>query len=172
MSFSPSLEEQQLLEDTLRLEQAPLPPRERLTEGFLMVAFAVAVAVVWLADPPGSFAFAPAAVCLLVLVVATRVRFDTPLGFTVATQLAFVPLLFAMPVAIAPLAVALALAIARVPDLLRGSIRPGRLLLAVGNSWFSLGPAAVFAVAGVAPRNAGAALLIAALAAQFAEIAA
>ncbi len=66
--------------------------------------------------------------CLAVLVLATRVRFDTPFGFTVATQLAFVPLLFAMPVAIVPIAVVAALTIARLPEVLAGKGRPSRLV--------------------------------------------
>ena len=40
-------------------------------------------------------------------------------------------------------------------------------MLAVGNSWFAIGPVAVFALAHTEPRNAGPALLIAALIAQF-----
>jgi HD-GYP domain-containing protein (c-di-GMP phosphodiesterase class II) len=96
------------------------------------------------------------------------VRFETPFGFTVPTQLGFVPLLFAMPVAIVPIAVVMALVIGRLPDVVAGTFRPSRLPQTVGNSWFAIGPAAVFALAHTEPRNAGAALLIAALAAQFA----
>jgi hypothetical protein len=70
---------------------------ERLTEGVVAGAFGVVVACLWVLDPPRSFAVWPAAVCLGVLALATRVRFDIPLGFTVPTQVAFVPLLFAMP---------------------------------------------------------------------------
>ncbi|MGO9900048.1 MAG: HD-GYP domain-containing protein, partial [Solirubrobacteraceae bacterium] len=100
--------------------------------------------------------------------VATRVRFDMPFGFTVPTQLAFVPLLFAMPVVLVPIAVALALLIASLADVVLGRCKPSRLLLMVGNSWFAIGPVAVLALARTAPRDAGAALLLSALAAQFA----
>jgi putative nucleotidyltransferase with HDIG domain len=102
------------------------------------------------------------------MVLATLVRFDTPFGFTVATQLAFVPLLFAVPLAVVPVAVVASLAIARLPDVLTGKHRPIRLLHVIGNSWFALGPVAVFSLANTEPRDAGAALLLAALAAQFA----
>ena len=108
------------------------------------------------------------ALSVLVLALAGRVSFDTSFGFTGLTQLAFVPLVFAMPAAAVPLAVALALALARVPDALRGEIPASRLLQAAGNSWFAVGPAAVFALSGIAPMDAGPALLMGALAAEFA----
>ena len=99
---------------------------------------------------------------------ASRVRFDTPFGFTAATQLAFVPLLFAMPVALVPIAVLIALLAGAGARSVGGERLPRRALLTVGNSWFAIGPVAVFAVADVAPRHAGAALLLLALIAQFA----
>jgi HD-GYP domain-containing protein (c-di-GMP phosphodiesterase class II) len=102
------------------------------------------------------------------MVLATRVSFDTPFGFTVASQLAFVPLLFAMPVAIVPFAVVLVLAMALVPDVIAGKLRVQKLLRAPGNSWFAIGPVLVFCVAGVSPVHAGPVLLLTALAAQFA----
>ncbi len=141
---------------------------EWLAEGSLGVGFAVVVACLWVLDAPHTFAVLPAAVCLAVLAVATRVRFDMPFGFTVPTQLAFVPLLFAMPVVLAPIAVVLALLIASLTDVVRGRCKPSRLLLMVGNSWFAIGPVTVFALARTDPRDAGAALLLTALAAQFA----
>ena len=85
------------------------------------------------------------------MVVATRVRFDTPFGYTVATQLAFVPLLFALPLAIVPLAVVAAMMLARLPELISGEHPPARLIKEVGNSWFAIGPVAVFALARCRP---------------------
>ncbi len=168
MSLQPNLEEQELLADTFRREHASMPARERLSEILIGFGFAIAVAGLWWIRPPHAFALVPATLCLGVMVLATRVRFDTPFGFTVATQLAFVPLLFAMPVAIVPIATVAALMIARLPEVRGGRIRPSRLLLELGNSWFAIGPVAVFALAGTAPTNAGAVLLTAALVGQFA----
>ena len=166
----PSIEEQNALAET-RERRADsgrrMPSRERRYETLIGVAFLVVVGTLWLLSPPASFALLPAALCFLVLVVATRVRFFTPFGFTVATQLAFIPLLFAVPVAVAPLAVAAALTIASLPEMMTREVPPSRLLLALGNSWFAIGPAAVFAISATAPQDAGAWLLIAALAAQF-----
>jgi signal transduction histidine kinase/ActR/RegA family two-component response regulator len=168
MLGTPSDEEQAVLADTLQRPSSTLSARERLAEAILGGGFAAAVAALWAAAPPHAFAIAPAAACLLVLVLALRVRIDTPFGFTVPTQLAFVPLLFALPGSIVPLAVVLAMALSRVPDIARGQVRPTRLVQTVANSWFAVGPVAVFALAHVSPQAASAALLLTALAAQFA----
>ena len=168
MPLDPTLEEQELLAETFRRGGSRMTRSELLTEVLVGSGFLVAVAALWLVCPPHAFAIVPGALCLLVLVLATRVRFDTPFGFTVPTQLAFVPLVFALPAATVPIAVVLALTIARLPEVLGARVPPSRLLHVAGNSWFAIGPAAVFAVANVEPRHAGPALLLGALAAQFA----
>jgi putative nucleotidyltransferase with HDIG domain len=167
MGFDPDLEEQEHLADTFRRAGAQLAGRE-LSASVLAGAGYVAVAIALrLAQPAGSFALIPAALCVLALVLATCVRFDTPLGFTVPTQLAFVPLMFVMPAADVPIAVVLALALARIPQLLSRSMPASRLLQIPGNSWFAIGPATVFVATHTEAWRAGPGLLIAALAAQF-----
>jgi HD-GYP domain-containing protein (c-di-GMP phosphodiesterase class II) len=168
MALMPNLTEQELLADTLRQADGGLDRREQVIEIIFGLAFAGAAAGLWWLDPPGKFSFLPAALCWLVMVLATRVRFDTPFGFTVATQLAFVPLLFAMPATAAPVAVAVALVAARLPELLRGLHPQIRLVKEIGNSWFVIGPVAVFSLAHVPAAAAAPALLLAALLAQFA----
>jgi putative nucleotidyltransferase with HDIG domain len=168
MSLQPTLEEQELLADTYRRDGSAMDPRERAVELGITAAFAAAVAVVWAAQPPHGLSVLPTLICLVVLVVATMVRFDTPFGFTVPIQLAFVPLLFAVPLAVVPIAVAVALAVARLPDVVSGELRPSRLLQTAGNAWFSIGPVAVLVAADVRPMDAGPLLLVAALLAQFA----
>ena len=167
MSLQPNLEEQELLADTLRQADGGLMPRESLIEVLFSLAFLGAVVGLWCLDPPHAVAVLPSILCFLVLVIATRVRFDTPFGYTVATQLAFVPLLFALPVAIVPLAVVTAMMLARLPELASGEHPPVRLIKEVGNSWFAIGPVAVFALAHSAPADAGPVVLLGALAAQF-----
>jgi putative nucleotidyltransferase with HDIG domain len=167
MSLRPNLEEQELLADTLRQADGGLMPRERLIEMLFSLGFVAAVAALWWTDPPHAVVLLPSTLCFVVMVVAARVRFDTPFGYTVATQLAFVPLLFAMPVAIVPIAVVAAMMLARVPELVSGEHPPARLIKEVGNSWFAIGPVAVFALGHVAPGDAGPLLLIGALVAQF-----
>ncbi len=141
--------------------------RERLAGVATGAAFAVAAAGVWAIHPPRPFAIVPAIACVLVLALATRVQFETPFGFTVPNQMAFVPLLFVIPLALVPIAVVCAYAIARIDRMVRGEVLPSRLLLTIPNAWFAIGPVAVFAIADVEPRNAGAVLLIAAMLAEF-----
>ena len=167
MSFNPDFAQQELLADTFRRPRTRMMPAERLADWLVGLGFVAAAAGLWALAPPHSFALAPAVVCLGLMVAATLVRFDTPLGFTVATQLAFVPLLFALPLALVAPAVVLALALARLPDVWAGRIRWGRLAQVVGNSWFAIGPVAVFAIAQTEPQHAGVGLLVIALAAQF-----
>jgi putative nucleotidyltransferase with HDIG domain len=167
MAFSPGVEEQALLADTLRQEATAMTRRDQLAETVVALGFfAAAAALIWL-RPPGPFATAPALLCFVLLVLATRVWFYTPFGMTVGTQLAFVPLVFALPVTLVPFAVVLALAIGRIPEVITGKVRPSRLLLVVGNSWFAIGPVALFALAAVDPKGAGPLVLLAALVAEF-----
>jgi len=167
MSLDPNVEEQELLAGTLEREHETLTARERTSGAVAGGGFILAAAVLWVLSPPGAFAVGTALLCAIVLIVATTVSFDTPFGFTVLTQVAFVPLLFAVPPALAPVVVATALALSKVPGLLRREIPAARLLGVPANSWFALGPAAVFAIAGTAPRHATAGLLVIALGAEF-----
>jgi len=167
MSFEPSFEEQALLADTAERKGSRMDTRELISGSLIGTAFVLAVAGVWVLHPPQSVAVVPALACLAVLVLAMLVQFETPFGFTPATQLGFVPLLFAMPLAIIPIAVVFAWVLSVVPALKSGKLRAARLIHVPGNSFFVIGPVAVLALAHVEPRGAGAALLLAALAAQF-----
>jgi putative nucleotidyltransferase with HDIG domain len=168
MSFTPDLEQQGQLAETMQLSQAIMSRRERLAELLIDGGFVAAVSVLLAIRPPHGFDLWPALLCMVLMALATLVEFDLPWGFTVATQLAFVPLLFAVPVALAPLAVVLALMLAGVPKVIRGTLTPARLIKRVGDGWFAIGPALVFAIAGTRPDHAGPWLLLAALLAQFA----
>ncbi|HUJ35598.1 MAG TPA: HD-GYP domain-containing protein [Solirubrobacteraceae bacterium] len=167
MSFEPSFDEQELLAESLKRDSSRMSARERVAGALIGAAFAAAVIALWTVHPPTGFAAGPALLGLMVLLVANFVRFDTPFGCTRATQLGFVPLLFAIPLATVPLAVALALALTWLPDIRSGELRPSRLLQIPCNAWFAIGPVAVLVLANVEPRDAGPLLLIAALAAQF-----
>ncbi len=168
MQLDPSVEEQDRLAETLRLEGARMGVSELRASAGLALAFFAGVGLVWALDPPHVFHPLAAVLSVLVFAVATRVPIDTPFGFTAPTQLAFVPLVFALPVALAPCGVLVALLAAGLPDVLRKRTPASRLLSAPGNACFALGPALVFALAATRPEAAGAALLIAALLAEFA----
>jgi putative nucleotidyltransferase with HDIG domain len=60
-----------------------------------------------------------------------------------------------------------ALLIVGVRDVVTGETPPSRLLNTSSNAWFAIGPVVVFELANVSPAHAGAAILVAALAAQF-----
>ncbi|MGZ4186087.1 MAG: hypothetical protein ACXVFA_12120, partial [Solirubrobacteraceae bacterium] len=168
MSLNPDLEDQQLLAETYRLAAARLSAREMIGEALAAGGFLVVAAALWWLHPPGSFAVWPLVVCVLVLALAAVARFDTPIGFTVPTQLAFIPLLFIAPLALVAPSVLAAMLIVRVRDAVTGQIPPSRLLNTSSHAWYAVGPVVVFEIAGTAPAHAGAAILVAALAAQFA----
>jgi putative nucleotidyltransferase with HDIG domain len=168
MSLTPDLDAQEALADTYRNVEAAMSARDWASEALVALGFAAVAIALFVLAPVSDLDPLPAVLSLALLVAATRVRFDTPFGYTVATQVAFVPLVFALPVALIAPTVAVAFALSSVFDVARGRSHPSRVLLAVGNSVFALGPAAVFALAGVAPDQAGLPLLLGALAAQFA----
>ena len=167
MLGKPSLEEQAVIADTLQRPSSTMSARERMGEGLVSGGFVCAVALIWHFAPVHSFDALPAVVSFFVLALAVLVRIDTPFGFTVPTQLAFVPMLFAMPIAVVPIAVVLAEVVVRAPDVFKGTVRPSRLIQTLGNAWWSIGPVAVFAAAGIAPAAASPLLLVGALFAQF-----
>src|SRR5690349_6327706 len=167
MRLQPTVTEQSLLAKTLDRENTVHSRRERSADALVNIAFLAAAAGLLVARPPHGISVVVPAICVVVLAAASRVRFYLPSGWTVPTQLAFVPLLFTLPVSAVPFAVVLAFMVARLPEVLAGRAAPGRLLHSIGNSFFALGPVAVFAVAGVEPSRAGAALLLGALLAQF-----
>jgi putative nucleotidyltransferase with HDIG domain len=108
---------------------------------------------------------------LLVLAAALlgRLEFEIGAGYTVPTQLVFVPMLFVLPHAVVPAAVAAALLLDRVPAVLSRRWHPQRLLTAVGDAWFAVGPALVFELADAgAPSLGDWPLYLLALLAQFA----
>ena len=167
MALEPSLEEQAMLEDTLHRAASAMTTRELLWAALSAAGLIAAVAGLWAVDPPHGFSVAPAIACLAVLAISVNVRFDTPLGYAAPIELAFVPLVFAVPPAIVPVAVVGAFALAALPRIMRGHVRASRLLIQGSNAWFSVGPATVLAIAHVDPWHAGPVLLFAALAAQF-----
>ncbi len=110
----------------------------------------------------------PIALYVLAMAAVGHVRFDIGAGFTVPTQIVFVPMLFALPVALVPLLIALALALGMAPAILTGRAPASRVLTVLGNSWFAWGPALVLTLAHDNTPTARPLVLALALAAQFA----
>ena len=130
---------------------------------------AVVALLAWFPPSAGDWDTRLAVTSMVALAVALRIEFDIGSGITVPSQLAFIPLLFAVPPALVPVAVVVAWAAAKLVDVVRGELRPVRLLAIFANAWFSVGPALVFALAAPdSPQDVTALVLSAALAAQFA----
>jgi putative nucleotidyltransferase with HDIG domain len=96
---------------------------------------------------------------LALICVAHVARIDLPLAWTSPVQIALVPVLFMLPPWLVPVTMAAAIVLSRLPEVVRGHVVPARLLLSPGNAWFTVGPAAVLAVAG-SPSAAEAGLLV------------
>jgi putative nucleotidyltransferase with HDIG domain len=168
VSLELSQTEENRLAETLEKYRSRLSRQEAASA---MVGVALP-ALLWVAlavgHPLGRLPALPAIACVVVLVAAMRVRIDMPLGYTVPTQLAYVPLLFAVPPLLAPPLVLVGLLVGGLLDVIRGRTPVGRLLFAPGNAAFAFGPAAVFTLAGTTADHAGLPLLGLALLAQFA----
>jgi HD-GYP domain-containing protein (c-di-GMP phosphodiesterase class II) len=101
--------------------------------------------------------------------IAFRLDFEVGSGSAVPTQLIFVPMLFVLPPAMVPLAVATGILLGSVPDYTRGSLHLERVFLRLTDSWYAVGPTVVLLLAGESePDLRHWPVYFAALAAQFA----
>jgi putative nucleotidyltransferase with HDIG domain len=132
--------------------------------GFMVVAVALAL----VGEMSQSFSLPIAALYVLGIAVASQVRFDIGAGFTVPTQAVFVPMLFAVPLSLVPLLVALALALGMAPGILSRKVPLSRILAVPGNCWFAVGPAVVLLDAHDRNPDGRWGILLLALLAQFA----
>jgi putative nucleotidyltransferase with HDIG domain len=132
--------------------------------GFMGAAIALALA----SGQSQDFSLPIAALYVLSMAAAADVRFDIGAGFTVPTQAVFVPMLFALPVSLVPLLVALSLALGMAPAILSRRVPISRMLTVPGNSWFAWGPALVLLLADEYSPDGRWGVLLLALAAQFA----
>jgi HD-GYP domain-containing protein (c-di-GMP phosphodiesterase class II) len=155
-------------ERILALDDARPTRTELVMEILLVVGLLAAVAVLY-AIAPDARDTDPLLVLLSVtlICVAHVARIDLPLAWTSPVQLALVPVLFLLSPWLVPLTMAVAIILTRLPEVLRGDVVPARILLSPGNAWFTVGPAAVLALAGTpTAAEAGLPLLAAMLAAQ------
>jgi putative nucleotidyltransferase with HDIG domain len=161
---------QRLLEDAETSPPLRLSGRERTVEWVTASSFlaaAVAMAVLIDAERP----FDPWLAIALIggYALASRIRFSDGAGYTVPTQLVFVPMLFLMPTTMAPLLVAAGTLAGNLPDYIRRSTHPDRAILSLGDAWHSVPPALVLLLAGAeTPAPQDWPVYMAALAAQFA----
>ncbi len=141
---------------------------ERRGELIVGFAFALAVGLVLaLQGGLGELSIQLAALYLVAMTAIGAVRFDIGAGFTVPTQALFVPMLFALPAGLAPIIVALALALGMLPAILAGRVPVSRLLTVPGNSCFTIGPSLVLVLFADHRPDGRWDVLVLALAAQF-----
>jgi len=142
---------------------------ERRAELVVGTGFVVAAVALAVFGGTGAGLSLPIAVLYVASVAAVGfVRFDVGAGFTVPTQAVFVPMMFALPVALVPLLVAFALALGMVPMILSRHVAVSRMLNVPGNSWFAVGPALVLLLAQDHDPDGRWGILLLALFAQFA----
>jgi len=132
-------------------ERTVLPAygRERLVEvgtalAFLAVALAMALLI------PSSRGLDVPALAILVgaYVLVCQAQFDVADGYTVPTELVFVPMLFLLPLPAVPLIVSLSWALGRVVDYARGRTSVYRAFHVFADCWHAVGPALVLILAG------------------------
>jgi putative nucleotidyltransferase with HDIG domain len=165
--LSPAGEE--LLERFDEQYAAPLPRRELIVESVTAAGFLAAAALMTTLIPwEREFDPLLAGTLVAMYAVMSRVRFGARYGFTVPTQLVFVPMLLLLPAGTVPLLVAVGIVAGSLPDCVSGREHPTRLLRPLGDAWHSVAPALVIALAGSPePSLAEWPLLLAAFAAQF-----
>src|SRR3982751_1619958 len=146
------------LEDTEQARARSLEPvgrREFAAQAMVAVLFLVAAGLLVAFGDHDGVGVLDLALLVLALAALGRLEFDFGSGFTNPTQLVFVPMLFVLPPAIVPLAVAAAYALDRLPAILTGRWHVQRLLFAFGGAWYALGPALVFELADVTSPSLG-----------------
>ena len=119
----------------------------------------------------GGPSFSPLRALLLVALYAlvSRVEFEVGTGYAVPTQLVLVPMLFALPLGLVPVAVTAGILLGAAADRPLPFRHPAKLLPRVANAAHSLGPVVVLAAGHGLPLRWDAwPVYVAALAAQFA----
>ncbi len=165
-----SLVPEDLVKDARDRNSRPLEGRERIGEAVVAVAFLlVAAPMALLLDSAHGPDPLTAAVLVVAFVVASRIKFETGVGYTNPTQLVFVPMLFLLPTATVPLLVAAANLIGELPDYVSGRRNPERALITLGDCWYTIAPALILVGAGAEmPLLADWPVFVVALGAQFA----
>src|SRR3954449_6043362 len=144
----PSLNDQDELAATLASYTQPLAGRELRVESVAAALFLAAAAAIAVLAPWDGLRAGPLLIATLAMAVAASVRFHTGTGYSNPTPLVLASLCALVPAAAIPLCVAGGMLVAAA---LRGRRHFTRLIPALPNSAFCLGPAAVLAAAGGAP---------------------
>lgn len=147
-----------------------LTRRELVAEGLLAAVLAAAcAALLVLVDSERPWSWVTCGVLVAAFAAARRVQFQAGAGYTTPTELFFVPMLFAAPLAAVPLLVIAANVLGELGASIRKTRPWHKLLLNVNDAWYAIGPVTVLAAAGAqAPSWSDWPIYLAALASQFA----
>jgi putative nucleotidyltransferase with HDIG domain len=139
-----NLEGEEVIERGRDLAAQPLAGRELVGEVIAAAGFVVcAIAMAAFLDADRALSIPLACTLVAAHVLAARIKFEVGAGFTVPTQLVFVPMLFLLPTPLVPLLVAIGNLLGNLPDYLRRKRHPERAIIAFADSWYSLAPALV-----------------------------
>src|SRR5215831_18538187 len=131
--------------------------------GFLALAAVLPFALESSRTPSALMVFA----LIVAYAVASQARFEVGTGLFLPTSLIFVPMLFLLPLGSVPAAICTGLLLGSSTDLLRRGLPLERILIVPLNSWYSIGPVLVLAIAGERdPTLSDWPIYVAALAAQ------
>jgi diguanylate cyclase (GGDEF)-like protein len=139
--------------ERLLLESQPQRPsglgRRELRVEAALCAVVLLAAIAWpLAASGRPVALSTVAACVVAYAAAARVVLYVGAGSALATQLAFVPMLWILPLPAVPLCVVVALWLATLPDVLVRRHPVERLVTSVGDSAYAFAPALVMVAAG------------------------
>ena len=161
---------QRLLTESRARQQRGLLDRERAIELMAAALFLLAaIPLALLTDSDRSLDLALALALVAAYAISARVEFHTGSGWTVPTELVFVPMLFLLPTGAVPLFVAAGFVVAKLPEYRSGTVRAERAVVGVGDAWYAVGPAVVLLIAGAtSPEWSDWPIYLLALASQFA----
>ena len=125
----------------------------------MAISFLVAAGAFWLAAGTPSPGATGIGLAVLYAVIA-RVEFAVGEGYARPVVLAVIPMLVLLEPSVVPLLVLSASFLACLPEILRGQMKPLRVLLRIGDTWYTLGAAALLALAPDPASMAAAAVLV------------
>ncbi len=168
-SLDSSLEVQELQGQFPTRDAEPLRGRDARVGAALAVVFGAVATAMAVFLSHSELPVLTAVTLVIAYAVASSVAFDISAGYTVPTQLVFVPMLFLLPIGLVPLFVLAGFVLGSLPTILTRRLHPTRLILCAWDSWHSIGPALVLFLAGVDGIDiADWPFFLGALAAQFA----
>jgi diguanylate cyclase (GGDEF)-like protein len=149
--------------------RAEIAVPDRMSGLFTGGSFVLALAIWLLLAPPPNIPFALLAACVAAHVAAASIEFEIGPGSALPTTPVLFVSLFLLPHQLVPVVPLAGLILAAYLARIRDPDRRDRLPVLAGSAWHAMGPALVFAAAGVsAPALGGLGVYALALAAQFA----